>query len=53
MYTQQKLEILSALQKLNDPLLDEEKTFLQNNLTDSLKEFNKATIQSFSSNNSK
>ncbi|KAJ6221284.1 hypothetical protein RDWZM_007096 [Blomia tropicalis] len=47
-YIQQKIEILSALQKLGDALMDDEKIFLQNNLTDSLKEFDKVTNETLS-----
>lgn len=50
-YTQQKREILSALTRLGDNLLDEEKIFLANNLTDSLKEFNKVTSENVSEEN--
>jgi len=51
LHTQQKREILTALQKLGDSLRDEEKIFLQNNLTDSLKEFNKVVSENVSEEN--
>ena len=42
-YKRLKSEILVALQKLGDDLLEEEKVFLHNNATDSLKEFTRAS----------
>lgn len=40
------MEILSALRKLGDSLTEEECHFLQDNLTESLKEFNRVTSDS-------
>lgn len=40
LYILQKTEVLSALEKLGEELLMEEKNFLENNISNSLKEFN-------------
>ena len=44
-YDLQKTEILAALQRLDDKLSIDEKLFLQNNTTDSLREFSRIQQQ--------
>jgi Beta-catenin-interacting protein ICAT len=42
-YTEQAVEILTALKKLGDVLRPEEEAFLQSHASDSLKQFEKVT----------